>query len=92
MLSHVDHVILGMNSVQLYMKIPGCRTPGVQKYVKILHKRYILFVKCDLNISVFCSAVFFNDDVVLILHGLLQCFSSLSCCCILLNIPNDIGM
>lgn len=28
MLSHVDHVILGMNSVQLYMKIPGCRTPG----------------------------------------------------------------
>ena len=32
MLSHVDHVILGMNSVQLYMKIPGCRTPGVLKY------------------------------------------------------------
>lgn len=28
MLSHVGHTILGMNSVQLYMKIPGCRTPG----------------------------------------------------------------
>ena len=28
MLSHVGNTILGMNSVQLYMKIPGCRTPG----------------------------------------------------------------
>jgi len=28
MLSHIGHTILGMNSVQLYMKIPGCRTPG----------------------------------------------------------------
>ena len=28
LLSHVGHTILGMNSVQLYMKIPGCRTPG----------------------------------------------------------------
>ncbi|XP_067031974.1 lysine-specific demethylase 6A-like isoform X1 [Acropora muricata] len=31
MLSHVGHTILGMNSVQLYMKIPGCRTPGHQE-------------------------------------------------------------
>ena len=29
MLSHIGHTILGMNSVQLYMKIPGCRTPGI---------------------------------------------------------------
>jgi len=27
-LSHVGHTILGMNSVQLYMKVPGSRTPG----------------------------------------------------------------
>ncbi|KAJ7323700.1 Lysine-specific demethylase 6A [Desmophyllum pertusum] len=31
MLSHIGHTILGMNSVQLYMKIPGCRTPGHQE-------------------------------------------------------------
>ena len=28
MLSHIGHSVLGMNTVQLYMKIPGCRTPG----------------------------------------------------------------
>lgn len=28
MLSHVGHKILGMNTVQLYMKVPGSRTPG----------------------------------------------------------------
>ena len=28
MLSHIGHNVLGMNTVQLYMKIPGCRTPG----------------------------------------------------------------
>ena len=31
MLSHVGHQILGMNSVQLYMKVPGSRTPGHQE-------------------------------------------------------------
>jgi histone demethylase len=31
MLSHVGHPILGMNTVQLYMKVPGCRTPGHQE-------------------------------------------------------------
>ncbi|XP_065055589.1 lysine-specific demethylase 6A-like isoform X2 [Rhopilema esculentum] len=31
MLSHVGHNVLGMNTVQLYMKIPGCRTPGHQE-------------------------------------------------------------
>ncbi|XP_042910327.1 histone demethylase UTY isoform X3 [Parasteatoda tepidariorum] len=31
MLSHVGHVILGMNSCQLYMKVPGSRTPGHQE-------------------------------------------------------------
>ncbi|XP_057302437.1 lysine-specific demethylase 6A-like [Hydractinia symbiolongicarpus] len=31
MLCHVGHNILGMNTVQLYMKIPGCRTPGHQE-------------------------------------------------------------
>ena len=28
MLSHIGHKILGMNTVQLYMKVPGSRTPG----------------------------------------------------------------
>ncbi|XP_005939265.2 lysine-specific demethylase 6B [Haplochromis burtoni] len=31
MLTHVGHTILGMNSVQLYMKVPGSRTPGHQE-------------------------------------------------------------
>ncbi|PVD19069.1 hypothetical protein C0Q70_21628 [Pomacea canaliculata] len=31
MLSHVGHKILGMNTVQLYMKVPGSRTPGHQE-------------------------------------------------------------
>ena len=31
MLSHVGNVILGMNTVQLYMKVPGNRTPGHQE-------------------------------------------------------------
>ncbi|XP_050446541.1 lysine-specific demethylase 6A-like isoform X2 [Cataglyphis hispanica] len=31
MLNHVGHNILGVNTVQLYMKIPGCRTPGHQE-------------------------------------------------------------
>ena len=31
MLTHVDHVILGMNTCQLYMKVPGSRTPGHQE-------------------------------------------------------------
>ncbi|GMT04719.1 hypothetical protein PENTCL1PPCAC_26893 [Pristionchus entomophagus] len=28
LLSHLGHTILGMNTVQLYMKVPGNRTPG----------------------------------------------------------------
>ncbi|KAG7465294.1 hypothetical protein MATL_G00174840 [Megalops atlanticus] len=31
MLSHVGHTILGMNTVQLYMKVPGSRTPEHQE-------------------------------------------------------------
>ncbi|XP_016326005.1 lysine (K)-specific demethylase 6B, b isoform X1 [Sinocyclocheilus anshuiensis] len=31
MLSHVGQTILGMNTVQLYMKVPGSRTPGHQE-------------------------------------------------------------
>ncbi|XP_076805994.1 histone demethylase UTY-like [Clavelina lepadiformis] len=31
MLSHVGHKILGMNTIQLYMKVPGSRTPGHQE-------------------------------------------------------------
>ncbi|GMT37883.1 hypothetical protein PFISCL1PPCAC_29180, partial [Pristionchus fissidentatus] len=28
LLSHLGHTVLGMNTVQLYMKVPGTRTPG----------------------------------------------------------------
>lgn len=28
LLSHLGHTVLGMNTVQLYMKVPGSRTPG----------------------------------------------------------------
>ncbi|UJR27393.1 hypothetical protein I4U23_008683 [Adineta vaga] len=31
LLSHVGYTILGMNSVQLYMKVPGSRAPGHQE-------------------------------------------------------------
>lgn len=31
MLSHVGHQILGMNTIQLYMKVPRSRTPGHQE-------------------------------------------------------------
>ncbi|XP_016063069.1 PREDICTED: histone demethylase UTY-like isoform X3 [Miniopterus natalensis] len=31
LLSHLGHSILGMNTVQLYMKVPGSRTPGHQE-------------------------------------------------------------
>uniref|UniRef100_A0AAY4CPD5 [histone H3]-trimethyl-L-lysine(27) demethylase n=1 Tax=Denticeps clupeoides TaxID=299321 RepID=A0AAY4CPD5_9TELE len=32
LLSHVGHTILGMNTVQLCMKVPGSRTPGHQEH------------------------------------------------------------
>jgi lysine-specific demethylase 6A len=31
LLSHIGYTILGMNSVQLYIKVPGSRTPGHQE-------------------------------------------------------------
>ncbi|XP_055327877.1 lysine-specific demethylase 6A-like isoform X2 [Paramacrobiotus metropolitanus] len=42
MLSYLDHTILGMNSVQLYMKVPGCRTPGHQENLNF----------CSVNINI----------------------------------------
>lgn len=38
MLTHVGHVILGMNTVQLYMKVPGSR---VCRHYQILSKVHI---------------------------------------------------
>uniref|UniRef100_A0A8C6V0K8 [histone H3]-trimethyl-L-lysine(27) demethylase n=1 Tax=Neogobius melanostomus TaxID=47308 RepID=A0A8C6V0K8_9GOBI len=32
LLSHVGHTILGMNTAQLYMKVPGSRIPGHQEH------------------------------------------------------------
>lgn len=34
LLSHVGNTILGMNTVQLYMKVPGSRTPGQSSIFK----------------------------------------------------------
>ncbi|XP_058260189.1 histone demethylase UTY-like isoform X3 [Hemibagrus wyckioides] len=42
LLSHVGHTILGMNTVQLFMKVPGCRTPGHQE-----HNNF-----CSVNINI----------------------------------------
>jgi hypothetical protein len=35
MLSHIGHDILGMNTVQLYMKVPCLRTPGHQVHQQL---------------------------------------------------------
>ena len=43
MLSHIGYDIYGMNTVQLYMKIPGCRTPG--------HRENLNFPAVNLNIG-----------------------------------------
>ncbi|XP_062302383.1 lysine-specific demethylase 6A-like isoform X1 [Osmerus eperlanus] len=42
LLSHVGHPILGMNTVQLYMKVPGSRIPGHQE-----HNNF-----CSVNINI----------------------------------------
>lgn len=42
MLSYVGHHILGMNTVQAYMKVPGCRTAGHQENVNM----------CSVNINI----------------------------------------
>ena len=45
MLSHIGHKILGMNTVQLYMKVPGSRTPGriILSFSDSLLLRYCFF-------------------------------------------------
>lgn len=42
LLTYLGYEILGMNSVQLYMKVPGCRTPGHQENNNL----------CSININV----------------------------------------
>ncbi|KAM9482570.1 lysine-specific demethylase 6A-like isoform 2-T2 [Clarias gariepinus] len=42
LLSHVGHTILGMNTVQLFMKVPGSRIPGHQE-----HNNF-----CSVNINI----------------------------------------
>ncbi|XP_076872078.1 lysine (K)-specific demethylase 6A, like isoform X2 [Brachyhypopomus gauderio] len=42
LLSHVGHTILGMNTVQLFMQVPGSRTPGHQE-----HNNF-----CSVNINI----------------------------------------
>ncbi|OWJ99602.1 KDM6A [Cervus elaphus hippelaphus] len=54
LLSHVGHTILGMNTVQLYMKVPGSRTPGnfyelrvdtqIDQNVNHANETWILFI------------------------------------------------
>ncbi|XP_065840512.1 histone demethylase UTY-like isoform X2 [Oscarella lobularis] len=43
LLNFVNYPILGVNSVQLYMKVPGCRTPG--------HQENLNFCSVNLNIG-----------------------------------------
>ena len=42
MLSHVGHTILGMNTVQLYMKVPGSRTPGKTRPLSPPNSQFVL--------------------------------------------------
>lgn len=50
MLSHVGHTILGMNTVQLYMKVPGSRTPGqCVSDITSLFRHCILRIALTLN-------------------------------------------
>lgn len=63
MLSHIGHTILGMNSVQLYMKIPGCRTPGIYPFEHTLATSFLKKVMSSLqgkkkDYQVFFSASF----------------------------------
>jgi lysine-specific demethylase 6B len=48
MLSHVGHTILGMNTVQLYMKVPGSRTPG-QCYLGVFLGAYCTHLNTGLK-------------------------------------------
>ena len=43
MLSHLGHTVLGVNTVQLYMKVPGARTPG--------HQENLNFTSLNINIG-----------------------------------------
>uniref|UniRef100_A0A8C8LRR3 [histone H3]-trimethyl-L-lysine(27) demethylase n=1 Tax=Oncorhynchus tshawytscha TaxID=74940 RepID=A0A8C8LRR3_ONCTS len=45
LLSHVGHTILGMNTVQLYMKVPGSRIPGR------CHQEHNNFCSVNINIG-----------------------------------------
>lgn len=47
LLSHVGHTILGMNTVQLYMKVPGSRTPG--EYNLCMKKKRFYYRGIDLT-------------------------------------------
>lgn len=65
MLSHIGHTILGMNSVQLYMKIPGCRTPGNKQLQAVVRKTYYGFEAFN------CTQDYFDDHIEL-MHGKLH--------------------
>ena len=71
MLSHIGHTILGMNSVQLYMKIPGCRTPGnKQKQTKKTVKNKTQRAKTTNHVQ--DSAYTLEYNQVEIIHGKLH--------------------
>ena len=58
MLSHIGHTILGMNSVQLYMKIPGCRTPGIHPYIQYESRLKVSVTK---SCYVFTAYIFVSE-------------------------------
>lgn len=55
LLSHVGHTILGMNTVQLYMKVPGSRTPGTKTKVKKKPKKKTTTIGTSDDCQQFCS-------------------------------------
>ena len=74
MLSHVGHIILGMNTVQLYMKVPGSRTPGHQENNNF----------CSININIGpgdCEWFGVPDAYWGAIHNLCEKYVSFCCCC-----------
>jgi hypothetical protein len=48
MLTHVGYKIYGVNTLQMYLKVPGCRTPGHQENNNL----------CSLNMNIGINSVF----------------------------------
>lgn len=53
MLNHIGHDVFGVNTVQLYMKVPGSRTPG-KGCRRIQNEQMIVRYYEDHGIKTYC--------------------------------------